>query len=314
MNLFKKKPSLLASTLLLSIAFNSFPLEGFSNNTFIDSDNEYDDLIASSEGENEYNDLISSSENDNQYDELIASSEDELDYDDFVASADDELEYDDSIASLEDENSSTISADSLSSKVSSIASSDGSNNDVTLPTPTSKMIKNSPLLELKAGYFFFASHKMRKIYDKGGWDVQLSGSFPVWKWLDVYSSVEYLERSGNSLNSGQKTSIWIVPLSLGLKPVFRICPQLEYYFAIGPRYIFLRQHNRSSYVSKFINNNGFAGFVNTGFNFFVTPHFVIDIFGEYSYAKLHTKSSSNYYGQDTQLGGFTFGGGVGYAF
>src|SRR6201998_4169062 len=58
-----------------------------------------------------------------------------------------------------------------------------------------------PLLEVKAGYFFFSNSKIRKIYDKGGLDIQLCASYPFWnltsRWaLNAYGAVEYLQRSG----------------------------------------------------------------------------------------------------------------------
>lgn len=172
-----------------------------------------------------------------------------------------------------------------------------------------------PIVEIKLGYFFFSDDKMRKIYDDGGFDVQLSGSYPVWEWLNIYGSVEYLEKHGKSLNAHQKTSIWEVPLSLGLKPTFEILPDIQYYFTLGPRYIFLHAHNDSNYVDKTINHNGLGGFVNTGFNFIFWDDFVFDIFGEYSYKKMHVHTSkTNVYTRSIQVGGFVFGAGLGYAF
>ena len=171
------------------------------------------------------------------------------------------------------------------------------------------------VVEAKVGYFFFSDPKMRKVYNSGGIDVQLSGSFTVWEWLQIYGSVEYLEKHGSSLNGHQKIRIWEVPLSLGFKPVFKVSSKIDYYFAIGPRYFFVRQHNHSKFVSSHISNSGLGGFVNTGFNFFPCEHLAIDVFGEYSYKRMSFNSSTRYsYGRTTQIGGFTFGVGLGYAF
>jgi hypothetical protein len=84
---------------------------------------------------------------------------------------------------------------------------------------------------------------MRSIYDKGGIDLQISGSYPIWRWIQIYGSVEYLERHGRSLKGHQKTSIWEVPLSLGAKLVAQIDPWAHYYLTIGPRYFFVHGHN-----------------------------------------------------------------------
>lgn len=176
------------------------------------------------------------------------------------------------------------------------------------------------LLEVKGGYFFFANSTMRKIYDKGGYDLQVSGSFSVATWperygLDIYASVEFLHCSGKTIGGNEKTSIWEIPVNLGLKPIIAICTSVQYYFAIGPRYFHLHQHNNSSTLVKNIDRNGIGLFANTGFNFFPTEHLLIDVFGEYSYTKISFHSSKrNVFGQSIQVGGFVFGVGLGYAF
>lgn len=172
-----------------------------------------------------------------------------------------------------------------------------------------------PIIEFKTGYFFFSNAKMRDVYDKGGLDLQISGSYPIWKWLQIYGSVEFITRNGRSLNDHQKTRIWEYPLSLGLKPVIEIDEKVQYYFTIGPRYFFVHVHNNSPFIDREMNANGIGGFVGTGFNFFPIPHLLIDVFGEYSYGRLHFHTSKkNTHGRTTQVGGFAFGAGIGYAF
>lgn len=170
------------------------------------------------------------------------------------------------------------------------------------------------MIEVKGGYFFFSSRTMRKIYDEGGADVQISGSYPLWKWLQIYGSVEWLERHGRTLGAHEKVSIWEIPLSLGLKPVIVITPKMHYYFTLGPRYFFVHVH-ASSHLGNNTNQNGLGGFVNTGLNFFPIPHFVVDVFGEFSYKRMRFPSAKHrVHGQKAQVGGFLLGVGLGYAF
>lgn len=177
-----------------------------------------------------------------------------------------------------------------------------------------------PLLEVKTGYFFFSDVKMRRVYDRGGLDIQLSASYPLWNLnsrftFNAYGAVEYFNRSGRSMNVYQKTSLWSVPINIGLKPVYAITDNVQYYFAVGPRYFYIHQHNSSSYIYKNKSRNGLGFFVNTGFNYIFCDHFVIDVFSEYSYAKTHFHSGkSNVYTRNIQIGGFAFGGGLGYKF
>lgn len=173
----------------------------------------------------------------------------------------------------------------------------------------------APSVEVKFGYFFFSDSKMRDVYNKGGFDVQLCGTYPIWKGLQVYGSVEYLQRSGHSLHVGDSTEIWEVPLSLGLRGIITICPTVQYYATLGPRYIFVQAKTHSATLDHTVSANGCGGFVNTGFNFFVIPHLFIDIFGEYSFKQMEFDASKpNVYGRTIDVGGFTFGGGVGYSF
>lgn len=177
-----------------------------------------------------------------------------------------------------------------------------------------------PLIEVKTGYFFFSNSKMRKVYDKGGLDIQLCVSHPLFnmssRWvLNAYGAVEYFYRSGKSINEHQKTSLWSVPINFGLKPVYKINDRMQYYCAIGPRYFLIEQHNHSSYVNKKKSSDGFGFFANTGFNYILCNNFVIDFFGEYSYAKIHSHGGkTNVYTRNIQIGGFTFGTGLGYEF
>ncbi len=171
-----------------------------------------------------------------------------------------------------------------------------------------------PLVDVKVGYFFFTDSKMRRVFDHGGLDLQLSGAYPVYDILHIYGSFEYLKKSGRSLHGDQYASLWEIPVSLGLQPVVSITSHIEYYATIGPRYFFVHSHYHSDYVPKTQNANGLGGFVNTGFLFRVR-HATFDIFGEYSYKKLHFDSHKPATkGHTVQVGGLTFGGGLGYLF
>ena len=176
--------------------------------------------------------------------------------------------------------------------------------------------KNKTSLEIKPGYFTFASSTMRKIYNEGGADVQFSASIPIIDHLKGYISVEYNERQGFSLQDHQRTRIWQVPVSLGLKPYWKIASFLEYYFTVGPRVFALRQTNDSSYVPKHIWDGGIGAFANTGFNFlFCEGKFFIDLVGEYSYEKIHHHfRNQRVFGSSRQVGGYSGQIGVGFNF
>ncbi|MBX9744939.1 MAG: hypothetical protein K2X08_07005 [Chlamydiales bacterium] len=172
-----------------------------------------------------------------------------------------------------------------------------------------------PLLEIKTSYFFFVSSQINEVYRNGGIQVQLSSSYPIWKGLQLYGSTGFSEAWGRSQSFHQNTSLWQLSVDIGLKPIFTIASFAQYYFSIGPRYFYAHQHNNSSYVNKVIVKNGVGLFVNTGFNFYLMSHLIIDIFGEYAYEPAHfSPSRVNVYGRSTQLSYFSFGTGISYAF
>lgn len=182
-------------------------------------------------------------------------------------------------------------------------------------TVTSKQTEIRDTLEAKVGYFFFTDSKMRKVYNNGGWDAEVSGTFPIWKWLKGYAGIEYLEKSGRSLNGGQKTSLWMLPISVGIQPTAKVSSNVDFYATFGGQYFYLHTHNQSSYVDRHDHHNGGGGFLNTGFHFFPLEHMVIDLFGAYAFRWVHVEPSKHeVYSRKVQLSGLTFGLGLGYAF
>lgn len=171
-------------------------------------------------------------------------------------------------------------------------------------------------LELKPSYFFFNTAPMNEVYDQGGFQVQGNLSLPLCKYLDIYGSVGYRQAWGHALNSEQNTSLTVIPVDIGLKPVFNFCDRFNYFVAVGPRYFSFYQYNNSSYVDSIVTNAGVGFFVNTGFNMQVTEGFLLGIFGEYSYEKKSIDSPmQNVYSNGVvQLGGFAFGLSFGYEF
>lgn len=168
-------------------------------------------------------------------------------------------------------------------------------------------------VEAKFGYFNFNDSTMKQIYNKGGVDLQLAGSHCIYPSLHVYAAGGYQKKNGKSLEGEEKTSLYLFPLSLGLQPVFSLTSQIDYYVTLGPRYIFARAHPDSSYVPRVIHAQGIGGFTNMGFLFELEEHVRLDVFVEYDYTKLHFSSNmSGVQSQRVQVGGLTFGIGLGY--
>ncbi len=168
------------------------------------------------------------------------------------------------------------------------------------------------LVEVKAGYFFFTDCEMRQVYDRGGIDVQLTGTYPIYNFLELYGSIEYLRKHGYSINAHEKTKLWAVPLNFGLRTFYPITDCFKGYITVGPRYIFVHVNNGSLYVPKTMQGNGCGGFLNGGLLYRFYNNFILDVFAEYSYKPLQFCSSQKgTIGHRAQVGGVTIGGGIG---
>lgn len=170
-------------------------------------------------------------------------------------------------------------------------------------------------LEIKPGYFFFSNHTLRKIYH-GGFEIQGSGTYPVYEMIALYGSLGYLQVHGRSLQGNQKTSIAQIPLDVGVRVIADFNDYLQGYLSIGPRFFYFHQHNDSTYVNRNIRRTGVGFFANAGCNVMSNDRFLVGIFGEYAFEQKSFRSNiPNVYGRrNVQIGGFTFGGSVGLVF
>lgn len=172
---------------------------------------------------------------------------------------------------------------------------------------------NEIRVEAKAGYFIFKNSKMRDVYDNGGFEIQLSGSYHLLDVWHLYGSVGYLQACGKSMNFHEKTKIWQIPVDIGLKPIVALTPCMDWFMAIGPRFFYVHQRNHSDYVSKNVEKGNIGMFVNSGIDFTPACNYYINLFGEYSYQPIRPSSSKDgVHSKTIQIGGFTVGVGFGY--
>lgn len=175
-------------------------------------------------------------------------------------------------------------------------------------------------VEVKGGYFFFSDKELLNIYSNGGAAVSLSGCYSLITWkerysLDLYTSASYFSRSGYSMNGQQKTSIWQIPVDVGIRTRCMFSSSWQSYLGVGPTFFYIHQHNDSEYVPRNQGKGGIGFFINTGICYKPHPSILFDIFGEYFYGETHFQGKEPlYYSQRIQTGGFLFGAGLGYAF
>lgn len=181
---------------------------------------------------------------------------------------------------------------------------------------THSSVHSATNVEAMVGYYRFTDSKMNKVYNHGGLDFRITETLPLWNFVDLYGCLEIFEKGGKSLHGHQKSTLWGLPLSIGIQPSFTFGCYHKLYFTIGPRYYLIEVHNHSHNVTKNMHSHGIGGFVNVGARYALKDCVTFDLFCEYSRSsKLHFHDSKRRtFSQSVQVGGVAIGGGVGYNF
>jgi hypothetical protein len=169
------------------------------------------------------------------------------------------------------------------------------------------------MADLKAA--IFTDPRMQSVYYGEGADIQLSSTYTVWNWVQLYAAVDYLRRRGLFLEAEEKTFITEIPVSFGIKPFVELSSKSQYFLALGPQYIYVHQHTRSATGDRNTSDHGFGGFLKTGFTFFPISHLVIDAFLEYTFGWADLNfSEEDVSFRTVQIGTIAFGAGLGWTF
>ena len=172
-------------------------------------------------------------------------------------------------------------------------------------------------IEVGVSYFFPQSESVRKIYGGGvNYHLTLTQNFTT-NW-DLWSGFNYFSKSGHSLHDHQKTTIKIIPFSLGVLRLFPFCVgdrAIDLYVKGGLKYYFVKIHNHSSFVESHTNKNGLGGVFGIGSYFQAVKGFYFNTFVDYSFKRFHSihhKHHAKSY--PLEVGGLDFGGGIVYQF
>ncbi len=179
---------------------------------------------------------------------------------------------------------------------------------------TTAWASNSTFVEAKFSYFYFSSEELRKVYDQGGINYEVATCIPVWRGFHLWGAVDYFYKEGRSLEGDEKTNIRIIPLTLGLKYIYHT-NKFGFYGGVGPRYFFVRTKNDSDFVDSKTSVSGLGGVAEAGVLYSLSKHWLLDLFGSYSFKRLHPHTShSTVQTHAEQVGGWNIGGGLGYKF
>lgn len=170
-----------------------------------------------------------------------------------------------------------------------------------------------PIIEARFSYFIPNSSLLRHVYGSGI-DYQIEATVPFWKGINAWIAADYFHKDGHSLGDHQKTWLQIVPLTLGVKYIYNIC-DFSVYGGLGMRYFFVHTRNHSDFVDPSITRSGMGGVAEVGGMYCLWDHWVFDVFGNWSYKRLHNHTSrTNVSTHGLNVGGWNIGVGVGYKF
>ncbi len=163
------------------------------------------------------------------------------------------------------------------------------------------------MAELRGSYFYPTSTLFQDIYRDGGFEgeIEVLRTFTT-HWIG-WGNINYFRRDGYSKGIQDKTTIHMVPLSLGVKYQFPCYNSLSPYLGAGITYTFVNIKNDSPFVRRNVSKSGVGFVLKSGTYLTLTENFFLDLFVDYYYQKMQFYKTSK-----TDLGGFKIGIGLGY--
>lgn len=189
-------------------------------------------------------------------------------------------------------------------------------------------------LEVRGAYFQPSSKALRRIFSSAWLDYQIEAAVRVSDFWEVWGGVNWIAKQhgrAKSLPYGLKdrTKMYLLPLSIGFKFIYPICPRIEAYLGGGVCYSFLYIHNhcRGNYYywgfhhSPLKHNtyrNTVGGVLKMGFQIDLGDYVFLDVFVDYITQRFHFSrhehSRRNIFRHDIECGGFKYGAGLGVYF
>ncbi|MBA3957428.1 MAG: outer membrane beta-barrel protein [Parachlamydiaceae bacterium] len=160
--------------------------------------------------------------------------------------------------------------------------------------------------ELRAGYYYPESSRLRRIYHSGGPEAELEVTYKYSDQALVWGNLGYFSRHGRSLEMHEKTYIRIVPFSVGFKYLFCWSECAHPYLGLGGSYTWLHVKNDSDFVQRHISKRGFGFVVKSGI-YVSLGDFFADLFLDYYYQKI-----ALHHHHTLDLGGLRSGVGLGF--
>lgn len=169
-------------------------------------------------------------------------------------------------------------------------------------------------VEIKGSGFFPTSHLFKKIYHSAGMigaELTVEGDCNFYGWF----SVDYLRKSGLSLNGLSKTKVTYLPLGFGLKYLHPFCYG-NLYAGLGAIAARIHTHDFSPNVAPYYNKWGWGGILKLGVLYDLSCSVLVDVFVNYAFSRASSNNTFNnlVIPHTVKVNGVIFGVGLGYRF
>jgi outer membrane protein len=193
-------------------------------------------------------------------------------------------------------------------------------------------------LEVRGAYYHPTSTPLRKVYTSHWLDYQVEAAKRVHPYCEIWGGVSWASKEGRTTRAcgydefqfKDKTKIFVLPLSAGLKFIYPILPCIDVYVGGGICYSFLRIKNRCqehysyfefcrSPFKKAIFKNEVGGVIKLGVQYAMSDSTFLDFFADYLIQRFHFshhvhESGRRIFKHHLDCSGFKFGIGLGVYF
>ncbi len=172
-------------------------------------------------------------------------------------------------------------------------------------------------LEGKAGAFIPTSSKMRHIFSTALPFLELEGGYQFSSNWSAWAGVGYIWGEGKSLGCDSKTTIDVVPFSLGIKWFFPLASRINGFLGVGGLWTLYRNHDYSQSVHQHISANAGGVIATSGLQYRLVGTWFLNFFAEYMYqhfafSKVYSEHFT--YRHDVNMSGTKIGLGILYNF
>lgn len=165
--------------------------------------------------------------------------------------------------------------------------------------------------EFRVGYYYPQSNLMRDIYQNGGVEFEFENTVLISRYIDLWANINYFQRDGRSLGLSDKTSVKLIPVSLGFKYLYACANYWNIYLGIGGSYTWARFHDQSSYVEKHPRKQAFGWVVKSGIIHYLQPCLYLNLFADYYSTSIAGVHQNGVEGTACNVGGLRTGVGIG---